>query len=375
MEVNMERKMSAQKTELLEDIEGISIIVGFIIGINILTMPSLMARYAKQDGWMTTIIGGIYPLIISMLLTYYVKKHPNENILILSKKYLGKILGTICNIFFMFNFIVYFISVAVGLSNVLIVHATTFLTPLKIYIPCILLALYLSSMGIKVLGRINKLALFLMLALGMAEFFILRRGTVLNVLPVFESGYKNILRGSLQSAYAYGGVEGIFLLYPYLKNKNKIKAISLKATAISVFLYSWIIFLCIFYLGYAVTIKNLWPALLVTESVNLPIINSIRFPFLFLWILIAFKTLANNFFSIMFITSDMFKKNNSTKFYVATSIFLLALCFMVENETQRRRLMDIFYPINTLISIVYITIIALFIYVNDKSKKSKQKNV
>lgn len=365
--------MSAEKNELLEDSEGISIIVGFIIGISILTVPNDITRITKQDSWMIAIISGIYPLIISTISVYYVKKRPNENIITLSRRYLGKVLGSICNILFMVNFILYFIFVTTGLSSVLIVHATSFLTPLKIYIPCILLALYLSNMGLKVLGRINNIALFLMIALAISAIFVLRRGTILNILPLFGSGYKNILKGSIYCLNIYGGIEGIFIIYPNFKNKNKIKEITIKATIITIILYSWIIFLCVFYLGYEVTAKNLWPALLVTESINLPMINSIRLPFLFLWILIVLKSLANHFYSIIFILSNIFKKSNSAKLCSITSVFLLVLCLMIENETQRRELMDKMILITIIFNFLYLTLIALLIFINDKFKKTKTR--
>ena len=56
----------------------------------------------------------------------------------------------------------------------------------------------------------------------------LQRGNYLNLFPVFGSGYKNILKASLESAYAYGGLEGIFLIYPFMRNKDKIKADSVE---------------------------------------------------------------------------------------------------------------------------------------------------
>ena len=64
-------------------------------------------------------------------------------------------MGTICNILFMAEFGIFTIAAIVSLSNIFRVHATPFLTPIKIIIPTILLAIYLSTKGIKVLGK-NK---------------------------------------------------------------------------------------------------------------------------------------------------------------------------------------------------------------------------
>ena len=71
----------------------------------------------------------------------------------LSNIYLGKILGTICNILFMVEFGIFTIAAIVSLSNIFRVNVTPFLTPIKVFIPTILLAIYLSNKGIKVLGK------------------------------------------------------------------------------------------------------------------------------------------------------------------------------------------------------------------------------
>ena len=159
------------------------------MGIGILSLPNGVVQDAKQDGWISVIVGGVYPLFLALLAIYYVKKHPNEDILVLSKKYLGVILG---------NHMQYFISGSVWyifdralrleLSNVFICYATPFLTPIKIFIPAILVATYLAHKGIKVLARINIIALYTVVMLALTLLTALKRGNYLNLLPVFGSG-------------------------------------------------------------------------------------------------------------------------------------------------------------------------------------------
>ena len=211
--------MEKVKNNLLEESECIAMVVGFITGVGILSLPNGVVQDAKQDGWISVIVGGVYPLFLALLSIYYVKKHPNEDILVLSKKYLGVILGTICNILFLAQFSIYLIGIASGVSNVFICHATPFLTPIKIFIPAILVATYLALKEIKVLARINIIALYALVMLALTLLTALQRGNYLNLFPVFGSGYKNILKASLESAYAYGGLEGIFLIYPFIRKK------------------------------------------------------------------------------------------------------------------------------------------------------------
>ena len=245
--------MDKAKKNLLEESEAIAMVVGFIIGTSILALPNGVVQDAKQDGWIAVLIGGVYPLYIALLAIYYAKKHPNQDILALSNIYLGRILGTICNILFMVEFGIYTIAAIVSLSNIFRVYATPFLTPIKIFIPTILLAIYLSDKGIKVLGRINKISLYIIVILTLVLLATLKSGNYLNLFPIFGTGFKNILSGSIESALAYGGMEAIFLIYPYIKEKNKVKKITLKALFITIAIYVWVTFVCIYCLGYKVT--------------------------------------------------------------------------------------------------------------------------
>jgi len=361
--------MDKTKMNLLKESEATAMMVGFIIGTSILSLPNGVVQQAKQDGWIAVIIGGLYPLYIALLSIYYSRKHPNQNILALSNIYLGRVLGTICNFLFMVEFAIFTIASIVSLSNIFRVHATTFLTPIKIFIPTILLAIYLSNKGIKVLGRINKISLYITVILITVLLTTLKNGDYLNFFPIFETGAKNIFSGSIESALAYGGMEAIFLLYPVFEDKNKVKKITLKALLITMGIYLWVTFVCIYSLGYKVTSIALWPVLLVAEKVNIPVINNFRFLFLLLWGIVMFKIIANEHFAFAYILSDVFKIKDKKKIYWAIFPIALWLCLLIKNEVQRRALIGYMVPKIVLFNIIYISIIAILIFIKDKGQK------
>ncbi|GCD12458.1 GerAB/ArcD/ProY family transporter [Clostridium tagluense] len=361
--------MEKVKNNLLEEVECIAMVVGFVTSIGLLSLPNGVVQDAKQDGWISVILGGLYPLFLALLAIYYVKKHPNEDILVLSKKYLGVILGNICNILFMAQFGIYLIAIASGMSNVYRTYATIFLTPIKIFIPAILLATYLDLKGVKVLARINIIALYAMVMSVLTLSIALQRGNHLNFSPVFGSGYKNILKASLESAYAYGGIEGMFLIYPFMRNKDKIKSVVFKSTFLIMVIYTWITSICIYSLGYKVTSKALWPVLLVTEGVNLPVLNSFRFVFLFLWSMAIFRTLANYQYSVTYILSYILKVKDKKKSYWFTVPIVIYLCLKVGGEVHRRVFLGYIIPKVTMFNIAYISIIAILIFIKDKGGK------
>jgi len=361
--------MDKTKMNLLGESEATAMVVGFIIGTSILSLPNVVVQSAKQDGLIAVIVGGLYPLYIALLAIYYSKTHPNQNILDLSNIYLGKVLGTICNFLFMVEFAIFAITSIVSLSNIFRVHATPFLTPIKIFIPTILLAIYLSNKGIRVLGRINKISLYIIVILTMALLTTLRSGDYLNFFPVFGTGAKNILSGSIESALAYGGMEAILLFYPVLKERNKVKKITLNALFITMGIYILVTFVCIYSLGYKVTSVALWPVLLVTVKINIPVINNFRFLFLMLWGIVVFKLIANQFYAFTYILSDVSKNKDKNKLYWIIFPIIIYLCLLIKNEVQRRTILGYIVPKIVLFNITYISVIAILIFIKDKDQK------
>ena len=188
------------------------------------------------------------------------------------------------------------------------------------------------------------------------------------MFPIFGTGVKNIFSGSIESALAYGGMEAIFLFYPVLKKKNKVKKITLNALFITMGIYVWVTFVCIYCLGYKVTSIALWPVLLVTEGVNIGVINSFRFLFLFLWGIIMFKIIANEHYAFTYILSDVLKIKDKKKIYWVMFPIILYLCLLIKNEVQRRAFLGYFVPKIALFNIAYISIIAILIFIKDKGQ-------
>ncbi|MCH5139025.1 GerAB/ArcD/ProY family transporter, partial [Clostridiaceae bacterium UIB06] len=60
------------------------ILVGGMIGIGVLTLPLDVIKDAEQDGWISPILGAVYPLYFILLAQYMHKKFPEQNILALS---------------------------------------------------------------------------------------------------------------------------------------------------------------------------------------------------------------------------------------------------------------------------------------------------
>lgn len=360
------------KDKNLSENQIMAMAVGFMIGIGILALPSALTKDAKQDAWIAAIIGGIYPVIIGLAAVYMCKYFPQDNILVLSKKYLGKILGTVCNFVFMMFFYIYVITGVVGFSNIFRVYATPFLTALKMQVALIIIIIYTQSKGIKVIAKLNELAFYTVCILMTFLSVGFLKGNIKYVEPVFGVGVSNILKSSIESAYAYSGIEQIFLIYPLMEDKKKLKSAVFKAVGITVFFYTWVTFISIYFLGYKVTGKTLWPVFLVSESISISIINSFKSIFLLAWTGIMCKLLGNEYASTVYIAKDVF---NIKARWAKWSMHVIAVVIMFYSFTKmptpmaRSEFLGKVIPLITIYIFIYVGSIVIFIFF-DKNKKA-----
>ena len=287
------------------------VLVGGMISIGALTIPLDVVDTAGQDGWIACILGSIYPLYIIFIAQYLHKKCPKENILTLSNKYLGKFLGTVLNLIFVLFFLLMVTEVSAGMTNVLMIYMTPFLTRYKILMTMLLAPAFVAYKGIKVVGRTCEIIFYLTVLVFFIPIAALKEGSILNIMPVFGSGIINIVKCTKDTMLAYSGIEIIFLLYPFIKDNKKLKKSGIISIIIVGIIYTWHVFISIFYLGIDIIPKFLWPVVTVTEAITIPIINSFRYIYMSLYTISIIKCIATFYYTVAFGFSEMTKVANT----------------------------------------------------------------
>ncbi|MGV8984205.1 GerAB/ArcD/ProY family transporter [Clostridium sp.] len=361
----MERGTSKKQNDLTVSQFG-TIIFGCIVGVGILSLPNGVVKSAHQDGWISTLIGGIYPLYIVIIASYIGKKFPKDNILILSKKYFGRITGSIFNLIFATYFILQGTMIASYYSNLMRSYMLGFLTSFKLLVILFICIIYMASRGLKVIGRVSEICFFLTIPLLLAPVSALKYASITNVYPVFGSGVSSILNGALKSTFAYSGAEIILLIYPFLKEKKKMLVASLMSVTVVIVIYIWCVFITTYYLGPDVVNKSLWSFLVVTESIGISAINNYRYIFMYVWSIISFKTISINSYASIFIIKDFVYKIEKKNIYFLMFPVLLYIALIYGNEISRQNISNNILPWYIIFNLVYMTTIALFIFFKER---------
>jgi spore germination protein (amino acid permease) len=360
--------MKEERGDYLTQSQLTLILVGSMIGTGALTLPLDVIKTAQQDGWISCIIGSVYPFYMVFIAQHIHKKFPGENILMLYKRYLGKIWGNVLNFVFILYFLLMGTEVAAGMTNVLLIYMTSFLTRYKIILILLLAPAFVAYKGLKTLGRVNEVVFYSTLIAFLIPIPALKNGSVLNLMPVFGSGVVNIIKTVKDTALAYGGIEIIFLIYPFLKNNKKLKKCGITSVIITGIVYTWFTFISIFYLGVDIIPKFLWPIVTVAEAITIPIINSFRYIFMVLWTTIMLKLLSCYYYGLTFSLSQITKIVNRKSLVIFIYPLVFYLSTRYQNPAIRRGFLDKIIPIYTLYNIAYVSVIALLITLNPLDK-------
>ncbi|WP_027623146.1 GerAB/ArcD/ProY family transporter [Clostridium lundense] len=358
--------MNKQENSLLTSSQVTFLIFGITMGAYFLKLPYVIIRIAKQDAWISALIGCIYPLYIILVGSYIIKKHPKDTILQLNKKYLGKLLGSILNFIFLIPFFIYTGTVTSDFINISLVYFLAFLDKIKISIITIGISAYAAYKGLKVLGKINETAFYLTICTLSFSFLALKYGSIKNVMPIFKVGIIDILKGSKETAYGFANIELFLLIHPFVKNTNSMKICGLKAVTLTTVIYSWVVFITIFFLGSDIVPKNIYSFIMIAESVQIPIVNNFRAIFMFLWSIVVFKLISTNYYFSTFIINDLTKINREKLcIYIFPIEIFLSLLFL--NTSTKQKIMDSLVPISVLFNISFISLIAILIFIKNKS--------
>lgn len=337
-------------------------LIASMIGVGVMYLPNNVIKDGRQDGWIACIVGGIYPVYMAIIAAYICKRFPGDDILTLSKRYFGICFGNIFNIIFTSYFLFLATSVLSGFSNLFRVYAASFLKSYQILLPTLIPVAFIVYKGLKAMGRLSQVILFLGIILIFIPVGSLVYGSILNVMPVFQAGILNILKASKETAFFYGGFEIIFLIYPFLQDKKKIFKCGIESIVFTITIYSWTAFLSIYYLGIDISPKYLWPVLALTDSVRIPIINSFRYAFISLWSIVALKCVSMYYFAAAYSLNGIIKKVSLQKFVVILYPIIIYLAILYGNTTTRRYYSGKLIEIYVIFNLIYVSLIAIIIH-------------
>lgn len=243
------------------------LMMGFIFGTATI---KTVAFAAKQDAWIAYSIGWALGFILIGLYAYIAILNPSKTLVDILREQLGKYLGSIVSLFYIFYFVFDAAIVTRNFSEFLIVTVYPETPIFFVTMVFLLVVVYLLKKGIEILGRASELFIpltFAMILLVNIIFF--NRFNLENIFPVLEEGIKPVLKVAYeQLTFPFGQVVAFLMVYPSLNNKKDIFKVSFLSTLVAGFMMFNMVLRDLLVLGAGITALYYYPFLASIKLVS-----------------------------------------------------------------------------------------------------------
>ncbi|WP_100011356.1 GerAB/ArcD/ProY family transporter [Lentibacillus sediminis] len=303
------------------------IISSIQLGVGIMGLPRLVFLEAYQDAWISILIALLGILLVVFVMLRILTSYDNADILgiqiDLFGKWLGKIMGTV--------YIVYF---AVTLFSVFI----TYIEVVKIFIfpelSNFVMGLLLVSLIVYcLLGGLKAIVgtCFIFFFLALWVLFLLIHPAVLldftHFQPVFQASFPELLSGARVTAYTFLGFEILFLIYPFIQNKKKVKKpvyFGVTFTALIVLITT------VISIGFFSTdqLKNReWVVLNLFKIQSLPFIERFDYIVVAEWMMVVLPNMFLLMWAITYSMKRLYRVPQKITLYATAGLLLIACIF------------------------------------------------
>ena len=200
------------------------LVVVFTIGSAILLTPSGLASIAKQDAWIASLFGIGISIIIVILFSILARLYPSYNFAEYCEIIMGKWLGKIIAVSFVYFSFVGASSLLFDMGNFMVTQIMPE-TPIEILnIVFALVILYGLRLGIEVIARTAEIFFpWISLLLLLLVIAVIPQIELTNIQPVFEADLKTVTHGAIVYASTAGMPCVVFtILIPLLNKQKKI---------------------------------------------------------------------------------------------------------------------------------------------------------
>lgn len=278
--------------------------VNTAIGAGILTLPRFVAEAAKEDMWLSVIVGGLLMLFALWAATQLSRCFPGQTSIEYNRLLLGTTLGQLVNIV-QLSLIIGLASLALQTFSFAMKMFLFDLTPQPAFaIGILTVAVYATQYNWGPFLRIQQAAFFFLFTM---LIVILLLG-LLNMrsepfLPLLAEGIVPVLKGARPSWFSFSGPELIAgLLLPFFVLPQAAVKTGAASIAFTTFIYTLTVIIAQASLTPAVAAHAILPTITAFRTVEIPdtFIERLDGYLMVLWIFIYFNSLANLLFFASF---------------------------------------------------------------------------
>ncbi|MDF2946347.1 MAG: spore germination protein [Bacillales bacterium] len=308
------------------------LLILYILGSAIIYMPTIQTVAAGRNGWISILLGG---LIAVFILNFYVilsNTHPNKNLFELNVEILGKKFGLIINFTYLIYIVILLALITRGLGDFL---TTTILTetPIEVLMLLIIITVTIgANYGVVTIVRANQVLFpIIVLSFVIGVILVLPLFDITKFYPILDEGMKPIINGTLQIiGFPYTEVIILMIVFPFLKDRKKIKLNTLIGTIIATAVFFIITSSGIGVLGADTVSRQAFSTYTIAKNFGTGnTILRLEAIFSIIWIITVFNELVICIIGLCMCINSVFNTNEYKVYVKPASLLILPISLLI----------------------------------------------
>lgn len=348
------------------------LIVSNVIGVGVLALPNTLAEPVGNNGWLIIMITGVIFIGLFVLYDKIFKLYPGKAIFEIAKETLG---------FFSYPSLIimciYFTLTGAIVARNLGELMKVFLlqnTPIGVIILVFIMAsTYLASYEIDSIARLGYFLYPIIILFTVSIIAIsLPKADFTNMLPVFETDMKSIIKGIGVALFSFYGIEISLFALPFVEQRDKALKSGILAIVTIVLIYISLNIMTVSHFSIEQIKSIVYPVLMLVRQLDLPgfFLENLDGLVIALWSLVVFATMVPTYFVAAKILSKVFNIKKHKYFVLGLVPVIFIISMLPENFIELFDVLGRYHNIFAFISLLVIPV-SILISASVRKKVSK----
>lgn len=347
------------------------VVFGIQTGVGVIGAPKYIFKEAKQDSWLSILLAFVLLIIIASIMLIILKQYENADIFGIQVDifgiWIGKLFGTVYILYFFLSLL----SILLNYIEVIKVFLFPTISSFIIGLLFIILVIYC------VLGGIRTI-------IGMTFFFVILSQWLLfplydpisrmdwdHFIPMFQATVPELLKGMKATSYSLSGFEILFIIYPFIQNKKKIKLPLFLGLGYTVFQILLVTVISIGYFSPLDLADIDWPTLSLFKNVSYSFIERLDNIIVFEWMMVILPNLVLLMWGMTYGLKRLYKVPQKASLYTASIIILIFISF-VQHDKYINMLTDFIAQVGLWLLYVYPLILLPIVLLKKKRRRQQE---
>ncbi|MFD3447852.1 GerAB/ArcD/ProY family transporter [Microbacteriaceae bacterium 4G12] len=343
-------------------------------GIGLTLFERFVYRYAKQDGWISIILAGLFTHITMYVIIKTLQRYKDKDLYDIHRSLFGKWIGTTINgIFIIYCF---YMILVVTVTYYEIIKTYLFPEIPNWFVSAMLLVLTIYTIvgGIRVVIGLCFFSVALFFPVLFVLYQVFPYLDLQNFFPMFEANPGQLFKAIYKLAFSLAGFEVIYFYYPYILDKEKAMRYGQIGIFITNSFFLYFMLLAIGLFSGAEMTKSVWPTLNMYKLVKFPFLEQYQVIVLCIFMLGIIPIITLYMWSLTKGIKKHVPITQKKALYIASTIVLIvSLLYKTRAEVEQ---MSTFFSKGVFFIVFvypYVLFFASFIIEKIKQKKKKEK--